>query len=315
MGYNVKKGFAADMELPAPARIRELLQKHGIVLRKSLGQNFLMDGNIVRKMVAQSNLLPTDAVVEVGPGAGILTAALAATCRHVVAVELDRRLLPLLEEVLGDRKNVTLVHGDALKVDFDALVAEAAGPAPYKVVANLPYYITTPLLMRLLAGGFQVTDMVVMVQKEVAARLVAAPGSKEYGPLTVAVQYYSRPRVLFRVPRTVFFPPPEVDSCVVRLVRRREPPVDVGDEKLFFALVRGAFGRRRKTLANALAGAGIFPDWGRGEWEVLLKECGLDPRRRGETLSLEEFASLARACGGYLAKGGQGGRGEVSALH
>lgn len=303
------------MDLPAPARIKELLQKHGIVLRKSLGQNFLMDGNIVRKIVARSNLLPTDVVVEVGPGAGILTAALAASCRHVVAVELDRRLLPVLEEVLGDCKNVTLVHGDALEVDFDALVSEAAGVVSYRLVANLPYYITTPLLMRLLTGGFRVVDMVLMVQKEVAERLVAVPGTREYGPLTVAVQYYSQPRLLFRVPRTVFFPQPEVDSCVVHLVKRQEPSLDVGDEKLFFALVRGAFGQRRKTLANALAGAKLVPGWERREWEALLKECGIEPRRRGETLSLAEFATLARACQGYLAKGGQGGRGEVSALH
>ncbi|RKO67937.1 16S rRNA (adenine(1518)-N(6)/adenine(1519)-N(6))-dimethyltransferase RsmA [Desulfofundulus salinus] len=277
-------------------RIRAILEKHNIRLRKSLGQNFLMDGNIVRKIVTASRVAPGDVVVEIGPGAGTLTAALAGTCAHVVAVELDKRLLPVLEEVLGGLQNVTVVSKDALEVDFDQLVARATGATTYKVVANLPYYITTPLIMHLLRGQSGVTEMVLMIQLEVADRLVARPGSKDYGAFTVTVQYYCRPEILFRVPRTVFFPQPEVDSAVVRLAKRQEPEVAVDDEDLFFTLVRGAFGQRRKTLANALAGAKIFPGWTRAIWEEVLKRAGIDPRCRGETLGLAEFAALARAC-------------------
>lgn len=285
-----------------PVRMRAILNKHNIRLRKNLGQNFLIDGNIVRKIVAASGLQLTDVVVEIGPGAGTLTAALAAAAGQVVAVEVDRGLLPVLAETLAGLKNVTVVHGDAMEMDFDRLVAGITeSPAQaYKVVANLPYYITTPLIMRLLRQKFHIADLVLMVQLEVAARLVARPGSKDYGALTVAVQYYCRPEILFRVPRTVFFPQPEVDSAVVRLVRRQEPAVAVVDEDLFFALVRGAFGQRRKTAANALAGANIVAGWTRPVWEEMLSRVGIDPRRRGETLGLEEFAALARVCEQYL---------------
>ncbi|AEG13715.1 Ribosomal RNA small subunit methyltransferase A [Desulfofundulus kuznetsovii DSM 6115] len=282
-------------EQVSPGKVRAILEKHNIHLRKSLGQNFLMDGNMVRKIVKASRFLPGDVVVEIGPGAGTLTAALAGTCFHVVAIELDKRLLPVLEEVLGGLQNVTVVFKDALKVDFDRLVAEVTGATTYKVVANLPYYITTPLIMHLLRQS-GVTGMVLMIQLEVAERLVAGPGSKDYGAFTVAVQYYCRPEILFRVPRTVFFPQPEVDSAVVRLAKRQEPEVAVDDEDLFFTLVRGAFGQRRKTLANALAGAKIFSGWTRATWEEVLKRAGIDPRCRGETLGLKEFAALARAC-------------------
>ncbi|MGB9802913.1 16S rRNA (adenine(1518)-N(6)/adenine(1519)-N(6))-dimethyltransferase RsmA [Desulfofundulus sp.] len=277
-------------------RLKAILEKHNIRLRRSLGQNFLVDGNIVRKIVTASRLAPGDVVVEIGPGAGNLTTALAATCAHVVAVELDRRLLPVLEEVIGGLQNVTLVLKDALEVDFDRLVAGVTGAAVYKVVANLPYYITTPLIIHLLRGQSGVAEMVLMVQLEVAERLVAAPGSKDYGAFTVTVQYYCRPEILFRVPRTVFFPQPEVDSAVVRLTRREKPGVTVDDEALFFTLVRGAFAQRRKTLANALAGARVFPGWTRATWEEVLNQAGIDPRCRGETLNLEEFAALARVC-------------------
>jgi 16S rRNA (adenine1518-N6/adenine1519-N6)-dimethyltransferase len=279
----------------SPGKIKGILEKHSLRLRKSLGQNFLMDGNIVHKIVAASRSLPGDTAVEIGPGAGILTAALAAACNHVVAVELDRRLLPVLEEVLAGLQNITLVFKDALKVNFDGLVEEITGAKDYKVVANLPYYITSPLIMHLLRQS-GVTGMVLMVQLEVAGRLVARPGSKDYGAFSVAVQYYCRPEVLFRVPRTVFFPQPDVDSAVVRLVKRQEPEVKVDDEELFFTLVRGAFGQRRKTLANALAGAKIFPGWTRSTWEEVLKRAGIDPRCRGEILGLEEFAALVRVC-------------------
>ncbi len=294
-------------ELVPFARVRAILEKHNIRLRKSLGQNFLMDGNIVRKIMAAGRLLPEDVVVEIGPGAGTLTAALAGVCAHVVAVELDKRLLPVLEEVLDGLKNITVVPGDALKVDFDRLVAGITGAKTYKVVANLPYYITTPLVMRLLRGGSGVTQLVLMVQLEVAARMVAGPGSRDYGAFTVVVQYYSRPEVLFRVPRTVFFPQPEVDSAVVRLTKRRKPEVVVDNEDLFFALVRGAFGQRRKTVANALAGAKIVPGWTRATWEEILGRAGIDPRCRGETLSLLEFASLARVIQQRLMESGISG--------
>jgi len=272
------------------------MQSRGLSPRRSLGQNFLVDANIARKIAEEARLRPEDVVVEIGPGLGALTLQLAGRAKMVVALEIDRGLLRALEEILGDRPEVRLVEGDALKADFDGLVEEALGLQDggrlpdYKVVANLPYYITSPLLVRLLEGGFHIREMLLMLQAEVARRLVAPPGGKEYGALTLLVQYYARAAIVMHVPRTVFYPRPEVDSVVVRLEVHRRPPVEVGDRDFFFRVIRAAFGQRRKTLANALRSlVGT-----RGPVEEALAAAGIDPSRRGETLSLEEFAGLSR---------------------
>ncbi|MCL6634387.1 MAG: 16S rRNA (adenine(1518)-N(6)/adenine(1519)-N(6))-dimethyltransferase RsmA [Peptococcaceae bacterium] len=286
-------------EITSPAAVRAVMERYGISCRKSLGQNFLIDQNIVKKIVAAADLTSEDLVVEIGPGLGALTGQAARSAGRVLAVELDRGLMPALAEILAGAGNVEVMQGDALEIDFDRVVAEKTGGAygpggkKYKLLANLPYCITSPLLMHLLLGRYNISLMVVMVQLEVAARLAAAPGTREYGALSVAVQYFTEPKTLFRVPGTVFFPPPGVDSAVVRLLIRPAPAVAVEDEEIFFKVVRSAFGRRRKTLLNALAGSGLGP--GRETWLSILDRAGIDPGRRGETLTLAEFASIANA--------------------
>lgn len=285
------------IEITSPAAVRAIMQRYGISARKSLGQNFLIDRNIIKKIVAAAGLTPEDLVVEIGPGLGALTVQAARSAGKVVAVELDRGLVPALAEILEGAGNVEVIQGDALEIDFDKLVGDKTGGAfgrggkKYKLLANLPYYITSHLLMHLLLGKFNISLMIIMVQLEVADRLAAAPGTRDYGALSVAVQYFTEPKMLFRVPRTVFFPPPGVDSAVVRLLLRPVPAVTVRDEEAFFKVVRAAFGSRRKTLLNSLAGSGLGLD--RETWQHVLQNTGIDPGRRGETLSLAEFASLA----------------------
>lgn len=283
-------------ELTSPTAVREIIRSHGFQVRKSLGQNFLLDANIIDRIARQANLTVEDLVFEIGPGLGVLTRRLAKEAGRVIAVELDQHLLPILAETLADYPNAQVVHGDALKVDFDRLAQEkTAGQfglqgKGYKLVANLPYYITTPILMHLLTSGFNLDLMVVMMQREVAERLQASPGSKDYGSLSVAVQYYTVPEIVIRVPKTVFYPAPDVESAVVRLTRRTAPPVQVTSEEDFFRIVRASFGQRRKTLLNSLAGSGLAS---KEAWQRILAEAGIDPGRRGETLSIEEFATLA----------------------
>jgi 16S rRNA (adenine1518-N6/adenine1519-N6)-dimethyltransferase len=279
-------------ELASLATVRALLRRYGIRPRKRWGQNFLINPGILEKIVAAAEISPADTVVEIGPGIGALTARLTALAGRVVAIEIDRSLVALLKERFSACPNLFLVEGDALKADFDALIRAAGGTLPYKVVANLPYYVTTPLLTRLLNTNFTVRLLVVMVQKEVALRLVARPGTKEYGSLSVLAQYRSEAELVAVVSRGSFFPAPAVDSAVVKLRLRSAPPVAVPDEGLFFRVVRAAFGQRRKTLLNALAGAGLGR--GRQEWEAVLKQAGIDPQRRGETLDLAAFAAIAR---------------------
>lgn len=285
------------MNLTAPGTVRELLRRHGITADRALGQNFLVSESVLGQLVAALNPSPGDVVLEIGPGLGTLTQALAPRCAAVVGVELDRRLLPVLAETVGALSNVRLVHGDALRVDLGGLVREEldrVGPGgDCLVAANLPYYITSPLLLRFMGGGVPWRRMVVMVQREVAGRLVAAPGGKDYGALTLAVRYHAEARVVSRIPQSVFFPRPEVESAIVVLERRAEPPVDVPLDPLV-SVVRAAFGQRRKTLLNALAGAAGIP-FGKGELSRALLAAGIDPGRRGETLSLEEFACVARS--------------------
>ncbi|MGQ9823829.1 MAG: 16S rRNA (adenine(1518)-N(6)/adenine(1519)-N(6))-dimethyltransferase RsmA [Desulfotomaculales bacterium] len=291
-------------EALSAGRLQKILADHGFWFRKRWGQNFLVDENIVRKITAAAEITPGDVVVEIGAGAGTLTRALAAKAELVIALEIDQRLLPVLAETLGGFSNVEVVWESALDVDFDRLVAGAAaarnGGLPlqtYKVVANIPYSITTPLLLHLLRGGFRFDFLLLMLQQEVARRLAAGPGCKDYGALSIVAQYYTVPKILFRVPKTVFYPRPEVDSAVVRLQRRANPAVRVFDEEIFFRLVRGAFSPRRKTIVNALAHSRACPGFSRESWQEVLRAAGVDPARRGESLSLEEFAALAAQVG------------------
>lgn len=280
------------LDLSRPSTVKAVMAAHGIRPQHRLGQNFLVEARVLDRIVAACELTPEDLVLEIGPGLGSLTQRLAGAAGRVVAVELDRSLVSVLQRVLADLcPNVEIVHGDAAKIDLHRLLEERLEPGrKAKVAANLPYYITTPLLMRLLEEGLPLERIVVMVQKEVADRMVASPGSKEYGALSVAVQYYTEAEIVTRVARGAFLPPPEVDSAVVRMVMRREPPVSAPREA-FFAVVRAAFGQRRKTLLNALA-AGLGAD--KGVIARALEGAGVEPSRRGETLSLEEFAAVAR---------------------
>jgi len=282
-------------EVASPAVVRDLLKRNKLSCRKSLGQNFLVDSNIIDKIIEAADLSAGDLAVEIGPGLGALTTRIAREAGKVLAVEVDRGLLPVLAEVVEGAGDVEIIHGNALEIDFDKLVHEKTGgrfgrgSGQYKLLANLPYYITSPLLIHILQERYNLCRMVVMVQSEVAARLAAAPGTKDYGVLSVAVQYFTEVKVLFRVPRTVFFPSPAVDSAVVRLLPR--PPRDpVQDEKTFFKVVRAAFGKRRKTLLNSLADSGFGIE--KEVWRAVLESAAIDPGRRGETLSLAEFARL-----------------------
>jgi len=281
------------IDLTAPSAVNNLMKKHNFRCRKSMGQNFLADANIVNKIVSSASVEKDDVVVEIGPGLGVITQAAAVMAKSVIALELDRSLPPILEETLQGLDNVYVVTGDAMETNFDDMVKGIAGHGgQYKIIANLPYYITTPLIMRLIKSRFNMSLCVVMVQQEVAERMAALPGGKDYGALSVAVQYHTEVQYLFKVPRTVFIPRPEVDSAVVMLTTRPSPPVETPDEELFFKIVRGSFGQRRKTLLNSLGAA--FSDIPWEKLKGLLQNAGIDPLRRGETLNLEEFAGIAR---------------------
>lgn len=261
-----------------------ILRAFGLHVSKRLGQNFLVDEAAVDAIVAAAGVQAGDAVLEIGPGIGTLTQGLLEAGAKVVAVELDQRLVGVLRETLAGYEDVRVVHGDILKIDIPREMAAA----PYKVIANLPYYITTPILMLLLERRLPITVLVTMVQKEVALRMVAAPGGKDYGALSVAVQYYTAPEIVLSVPPRSFIPAPAVESAVIRCTVRERPPVEVVDEAAFFRVVKAAFAQRRKTLANALKAAGI-------DAAAVLAAAGVDGGRRGETLSLAEFAAVANA--------------------
>lgn len=281
------------IDLTAPSAVKNLMKKHNFRCRKSMGQNFLADANIVNRIISSASVEKDDVVVEIGPGLGVITQVAAVRAKSVIALELDRSLPPILEETLQGLDNVHVVTGDAMETNFDDMVESIVGHGEqYKIIANLPYYITTPLIMHLIKSRFNMSLCVVMVQQEVAERMAALPGGKDYGALSVAVQYHTEVQYLFKVPRTVFIPKPEVDSAVVMLATRPGPPVETPDEELFFKIVRGSFGQRRKTLLNALGAA--FSDIPREKLKGLLQNAGIDPLRRGETLNLEEFACIAR---------------------
>lgn len=280
------------MKIATPARTRAILNQYQLRAKKKLGQNFLISERVTSAIVRAIDLQPDDVVVEIGPGIGSLTEELLQKAGQVVAIELDRELIPVLQDLFRDYSNLKLVNQDVLKVNLDQLVQEQTGATRYKLAANLPYYITTPILMHLLENRYRISEMALMVQKEVAERICARPGGKEYGAITVAVQYFCQARLAVQVPASAFIPAPEVESAVIHLKRHQQPPVDPGDEKIFFRVVKAAFAQRRKTLLNTLSAAGF--NLSREEWLKLLERCQIEPGRRGETLSLEEFARISR---------------------
>lgn len=270
----------------------EIIQKYQFVFQKKFGQNFLVDRNILDKIIESADITKQDCVLEIGPGIGTMTQRLAEKAGEVVAVEIDRNLIPILQDTLSDYNNVTIMNEDILKVDINALVEERNGGKPIKVVANLPYYITTPIIMALFEKYVPLQSVTIMVQKEVADRMQVGPGTKDYGALSLAVQYYARPEIITRVPASCFMPKPGVDSTVIRLVRYEKPPVEVEDEDRLFAIIRASFNQRRKTLANGLANAGGL-GVSRAQVEQALEQMGLSAATRGETLTLERFAELS----------------------
>lgn len=269
----------------------EILRKYQFRMQKKYGQNFLIDANILQKIVEAAEITNEDDVLEIGPGIGTMTQYLAEAAGRVTAVEIDRALIPILQETLSPYDNVTLLCGDILKVDLSAL-SEKNGGKPIKVVANLPYYITTPIIMALFESRIPLESITVMVQSEVADRMQTGPGSKDYGALSLAVQYYASPRSVVRVPAACFLPRPNVDSTVVRLIKHEKPPVDAADEDYLFAVIRASFNQRRKTLANGLANAGNL-GVSREQVEKILEEMGLSKTVRGETFDLKQFADLS----------------------
>lgn len=270
----------------------QIIQKYQFAFQKKFGQNFLIDQNILDKIVESADLTEKDCVLEIGPGIGTMTQRLAEEAGEVIAVEIDRNLIPILKDTLSPYENVTIINDDILKVDLAGLVQERNGGRPIKVVANLPYYITTPIIMALFEKHVPLQSVTVMVQKEVADRMQVGPGTKDYGALSLAVQYYSRPEIITRVPASCFMPSPNVDSTVIRLTRYEEPPVAVRDEEWLFAVIRASFNQRRKTLANGLANAAGL-GLGRQQVEEVLTEMGLSRTIRGEALTLEQFTDLS----------------------
>lgn len=286
-----------NKRLSSHSATMDLVKKHGFKFTKSLGQNFLIDDNIVDKIVAGAGIGPGDKIIEVGPGIGTLTREMASRAQNLMAVEIDKNLIPILEDTLGDYDNVKIVNKDIIKADIRGLIDENLGGGPVKLVANLPYYITTPIIMRFLEENINVTDIVVMVQKEVAERMNAQPGGKDFGALSVAVQYYCDTEIVAKVPRHLFVPQPNVDSIVIALRVRPERKYKVDDEDLYFKVVKAAFGQRRKTLLNSISSMGNLA---KDQVKEALEEAGIDPKRRGETLSLDEFAILSNVIGNKL---------------
>ncbi|MGN0727485.1 MAG: 16S rRNA (adenine(1518)-N(6)/adenine(1519)-N(6))-dimethyltransferase RsmA [Anaerovoracaceae bacterium] len=279
------------MKLYAPSTIREIKDKYGFRLSKSLGQNFLTDKNIIDEIIESAQIGPEDLVMEIGPGMGVITMEAAEKAKKVIAVEIDKNLIPILKETLKDYDNVEIINKDILKTDVNGLIDGCKEKfAGVKILGNLPYYITTPIIMKLLEDGVKADSITIMMQKEVADRIKALPETKAYGALSVAVQYYCTAEAVVNVPKEVFMPQPKVDSTVLRLCIRKEKPVILEDRDMFFRCVKAGFGQRRKTLLNSLMGIdNITKDIVRDA----LEKAGIDPSRRAETLNLEEFAKLS----------------------
>ena len=280
------------MKLGNPKNTIEVIQKYDFDFQKKFGQNFLIDERVLEKIISAAEVNKEDFVLEIGPGIGTMTQYLACAARKVVAVEIDKALIPILEDTLSDYDNARVINNDVLKVDIAKLAEEENGGKPIKVVANLPYYITTPIIMGLFENHVPIKSITVMVQKEVADRMQVGPGTKDYGALSLAVQYYAKPYIVANVPPNCFMPRPKVGSAVIRLERYEEPPVKVKDEKLMFRIIRASFNQRRKTLANGLKNSAEL-DYTKEEIEAAIDALGRGASIRGEALTLEEFAKLA----------------------
>ena len=278
-------------KLSNPQRTIEVIKKYEFCFQKKFGQNFLIDGHVLDKIIAGAGVTKDDMVLEIGPGIGTMTQYLAEAAGKVVAVEIDRNLLPILQETLSDYDNVKVIHADVLSLNLEKLVQEENGGRPIKVVANLPYYITTPIIMALFEQHVPLANVTVMVQKEVAARMKSGPGSKDYGALSLAVQYYAEPYIVANVPCNCFMPRPNVDSAVIRLTRYEEPPVQVTDEKMLFKIIRASFNQRRKTLQNGLNNSSEL-NFTKDQIAAAIAAAGFSPSVRGEALTLEQFARL-----------------------
>ena len=278
---------------------KEVVNKHNFKFSKSLGQNFLIDDNVIDRILEGARLSETDRIIEVGPGIGTLTREMGKVAENVVAIEIDKTLIPILKETLADLDNVEVVNEDILKVDVQGLINEKLNGGPVKLVANLPYYITTPIVMKFLEEDIPVTDIVVMVQKEVADRMNAKPSTKDYGALSVAVQYYCDTEIVAKAPRHMFVPQPNVDSIVIGLHVRDEKKYVVDNEDIFFKTVKASFGQRIKTLLNSLGGLGFLS---KDQIKEALKAANIDEKRRGETLSIDEFANLSNEINKFSSK-------------
>lgn len=279
-------------KLSNPQVTIEIIKKYNFAFQKKFGQNFLIDGHVINKIISAAEITKEDCVLEIGPGIGTMTQYLAEAAGHVCAVEIDKNLLPVLDETLAEYNNVTVINNDILKTDINEIVEKYNNGRPIKVVANLPYYITTPIIMGLFESHVPLLSVTVMVQKEVADRMQTGPGSKDYGALSLAVQYYAKPYIVANVPPNCFIPRPNVGSAVIRLTRYEQPPVVVQDEKLMFKLIRASFNQRRKTLQNGLANSSEL-SFAKEDIANALEKMDLSPTVRGESLSLAEFATLS----------------------
>ena len=282
------------MKLYAPSTIQAIKERHNFQLSKSLGQNFITDKSVIERIVEGSDVGEDDLVIEIGPGIGVLTAEAAESAAKVVAIEIDKKLIPILAETLADYDNIRVINQDILKTDINEIIREEREAGSFtggvKIMGNLPYYITTPIIMGILEKGVEADSITIMMQKEVADRIKAAPGGKIYGAISVAVQYYCEVEQVASVPKEVFVPRPKVDSAVLKLSIRKERPVDLIDEKSFFACIKAGFGQRRKTLLNSLTGVNGLP---KEDIKEILEAAGVDPARRAETLDINEFAAIA----------------------
>lgn len=281
-----------NKHLGNPTNTREIIDKYGFMFQKRFGQNFLIDGNVVEKIVREAGVTKDDFVLEIGPGIGTMTQLLCENAREVAAVEIDTNLIPILKETLAPYDNVTVINEDILKVDIPALAQEKNGGRPIKVVANLPYYITTPIIMGLFESHVPIDSITIMVQREVADRMQVGPGTKDYGALSLAVQYYAKPEIVLNVPPTCFMPRPNVGSAVIRLKKHETCPVQVDDAEFMFRLIRASFNQRRKTLANGLSNSSELT-LSKEKIAEAIESLGVSPSIRGEAFTLEQFAQLA----------------------
>lgn len=283
-----------DRDIATPLRTRAILEKYGFTFKKSLGQNFLIDTNILNNIVDHAEITPESGVIEIGAGIGALTEQLAKRCKKVLAFEIDQRLLPILEDTLSPYPHVSVVHQDFLKADVhQAIETYLQEVKDIAIVANLPYYVTTPIIMKCLEDHLPFRSMVIMMQKEVGSRITAKPGTKDYGSLSIAIQYYTTAEIVMNVPKTVFIPQPNVDSAVVKLTKRDQPVVAVKDEQFFFNIVKFSFAQRRKTILNNLVSQLENGKEKKERIMAALEKAEIDPTRRGETLTIEEFAKLS----------------------